>query len=351
MSHRFHSSIGSPAVVLAIALLTPAPVAGQSASSAPKANAAAETWTLPRTPDGRPDLQGVWDYRTITPLERPKDLGTKEFFTDLEAANFEKDENRRQNRDLIDPKQGGLNYPPGGVVPYNEVWYERGDKVVKSKRTSLIVDPPDGRLPALTPDGQKRAALRAVAARDNQLGRPHADSWEDRPLQERCIMGLNAGPPMTPGAYNNNFQLFQTPDNVVILTEMVHDARIVPMDGRPHLNIRQWKGDSRGRWEGDTLVIETKNFNRETSLPGSSANTRLVERFTRTDADTLVYQFTVDDPTMWTRPWTAVVPMSKSEDPIYEYACHEGNHAMIGILAGARADEKAAEEAAKQQSK
>jgi len=351
MSHRFHSSIGSPAVVLAVALLTSAPVAGQSASSPPKTNVAAETWTLPRTPDGRPDLQGVWDYRTITPLERPKDLGTKEFFTDLEAANFEKDENRRQNRDLIDPKEGGLNYPPGGVVPYNEVWYERGDKVVKSKRTSLIVDPPDGRLPALTPDGQKRAALRAVAARDNQLGRPHADSWEDRPLQERCIMGLNAGPPMTPGAYNNNFQLFQTPDNVVILTEMVHDARIVPMDGRPHLNIRQWKGDSRGRWEGDTLVIETKNFNRETSLPGSSANTRLVERFTRTDADTLVYQFTVDDPTMWTRPWTAVVPMSKSEDPIYEYACHEGNHAMIGILAGARADEKAAEEAAKQQSK
>ena len=164
-------------------------------------------------------------------------------------------------------------------------------------------------------------------------------------------MGLNAGPPMTPGAYNNNFQLFQTPDNVVILTEMVHDARIVPMDGRPHLGIRQWKGDSRGRWEGDTLVVETKNFKRETSLPGSSANTRLVERFTRTDADTLVYQFTVDDPTMWTRPWTAVVPMSKSEDPIYEYACHEGNHAMIGILAGARADEKAAEEAAKQQSK
>ena len=153
MRHRFHTSMGGQAVVIAVAMLAPVLVAGQSASSATKTTVAAETWTLPRTPDGRPDLQGVWDYRTITPLERPKELGTKEFFTDLEAANFEKDENRRQNRDLIDPKVGGLNYPPGGVVPYNEVWYERGDKVVKSKRTSLIVDPPDGRLPALMPEG------------------------------------------------------------------------------------------------------------------------------------------------------------------------------------------------------
>src|SRR5438105_4127618 len=235
MSHRFLTSTGGLTVVFAVALLAPVPVAGQSGSSA-KTIVGAGTWTLPRTTDGQPDLQGIWDYRTITPLERPRSLGTKEFFTDEEAANFEREENRRQNRDLIDPKQGGLNYPAGGVVPYNEFWYERGDKIVKSKRTSLIVDPPDGRLPALTPDGQKRAALRAAAARDNQLGRPHADSWEDRPLQERCIMGLNAGPPMTPGAYNNNFQLFQTPDNVVILTEMVHDARIVPMDGRPYLD-------------------------------------------------------------------------------------------------------------------
>ena len=192
---------------------------------------------------------------------------------------------------------------------------------------------------------------REETRRNAEHGHPLADSWEDRPLQERCILGLNAGPPMTPGAYNNNVQLFQNRDFVVIHTEMVHDARIVPMDGRPHLSIRQWKGDSRGHWEGDTLVVETKNFKRETSLPGSSANTRLIERFTRTDANTLVYEFTVDDPTMWTRPWTAVVPMSKSEDAIYEYACHEGNHAMIGILAGARADEKAVEEAAKKGSK
>jgi hypothetical protein len=213
------------------------------------------------------------------------------------------------------------------------------------------VDPPDGRHPAWTPEGQKQAHLRAAAERDDQLGHPLADSWEDRPLQERCIVGLNAGPPMTPGAYNNNFQLLQAAKYVVILNEMVHSARIVPLDGSPHGSIPQWKGDSRGHWEGNTLVVDTTNFKRETSLEGSSANMHLIERFTRTDANTLLYEFTVDDPTMWTRPWTAVVPMSKSEDPIYEYACHEGNYGMTGILAGARAEEKAAEEAAKKGSK
>jgi hypothetical protein len=338
MSHRYITPMGSPAILIAVALLAPAPVSGQ-------------TWSPPRTADGQPDLEGVWDFRTITPLERPVALGTKEFFTDEEAANFQKEENRRQDRDQIDPEVGGLNYPAGGVVPYNEFWYDRGDKVVGTRRTSLIIDPPNGRLPAMTPDGKKRADLRAAEQRETQLGRPQADSWEDRPLQERCIVGLNAGPPMTPGAYNNNFQLFQTAEYVVILNEMVHDARIIPLDGRPHGRIRQWKGDSRGHWEGNTLVVDTTNFKRETSLPNSSANTHLVERFTRTDANTLLYEFTVDDPTVWTRPWTAVVPMRKSVDPIYEYACHEGNYAMTGILAGARAAEKAAEEAAKKGSK
>jgi hypothetical protein len=352
MSHRFLTSTSVPTIAIAVALLGPAPVAAQTASPAAKATVAAKAWTPPRTADGRPDLQGVWDFRTITPMERPVALGTKEFLTDEEAANFEKDENQRQNRDLIDPEQGGLMYPPGGVVPYNEFWYDRGNKVVGSKRTSLIVDPPNGRFPAFTPEGQKRAKLRTDEQRETQLGHPVADTWEDRPLQERCIMGLNAGPPMTPGAYNNNFQLFQTPQYVVILTEMVHDARIVPLDGRPHGNIRQWKGDSRGHWEGDTLVVDTTNFKRETSLPGSSANTHLTERFTRTAPDTLIYEFTVDDPTTWTRSWTAAVPMTKTEEPIYEYACHEGNYAMASILAGARAAEKkAAEDAAKKQSK
>jgi hypothetical protein len=338
MSHRLLTSMAGLPVVIAAALLAPAAVA-------------AETWTAPRTADGQPDLQGVWDFRTITPMERPVALGTKEFFTEEEAAVWEREENRRQDRDQIDPETGGLQYPRGGVVPYNEFWYDRGNKVVGTRRTSLIVDPPNGRLPEMTPDGKKRADLRAAEQRETQLGRPHADSYEDRPLQERCIVGLNAGPPMHPGAYNNNFQLFQTPQYVVILNEMVHDARVIPLDGRPHGHIRQWKGDSRGHWEGNTLVVDTINFKRETSLPNSTANTHLVERFTRADANTLLYEFTVEDPTMWTRPWTAVVPMRKSEDLVYEYACHEGNYAMASILAGARAAEKAAEEAAKKGSK
>jgi hypothetical protein len=301
-------------------------------------------WSPPRTADGQPDLQGVWDYGTLTPLERPAALGDKQVFSDAEAAAFEREENRRQNRDLIDPAKGGVNYPPGGVVPYNEFWYERGSTVVASKRTSLIVDPPDGRLPPMTPEGQYAMELRAASDRNDQLGRPRADSYTDRTLADRCLVGFNAGPPMIPGAYNNNVQLLQTPGYVVIVNEMVHDARLVPLDGRPHLppHLRQWKGDSRGHWEGDTLVVDTINFHRETSLRGSTARMILVERFTRLDADTLLYEFTVHDPTTWTRPWTAALLMKKIAGPLFEYACHEGNYAMFNILSGARASEKAA---------
>jgi hypothetical protein len=339
MSRIYLAAMHGFAATLAVALL--APVA-----------AGAQAYKAPRTADGQPDLQGVWDFRTITPMERPVSLGNKEFFaSDAEAAAWEKEENQRQDRDKIDPETGGLQYPKGGVVPYNEFWYDRGDKVVGTKRTSLIVDPPNGRLPPMTSEGRIKADARAHEQMETQLGRPHADSWEDRPLQERCIVGLNAGPPMTPGAYNNNVQVFQSPDTVAILNEMVHDARIIPLDGRPHGNVRQWKGDSRARWEGDTLVVDTVNFKRETSLPNSSANLHLVERFTRTGPDTLEYQFTVDDPSMWTRPWTAVVQMKKTSDPIYEYACHEGNYAMAGILGGARLAEKTAAEAAKKVAK
>jgi hypothetical protein len=287
------------------------------------------------------DLEGVWDFSTITPLERPSSLGNKQTLTDEEAAVFEREENQRQNRDLIDAKKGGLQYLPGSVIPYNEFWYERGNKIIGDKRTSLIVDPPDGRIPPLTPEAQKRLDAQAAVARDEQLGIVRADTYLDRSLADRCILGFNAGPPMTPGAYNNHVQISQAPGYVTLVVEMVHDARVVPVDGRPPLAARipQYKGHSRGRWEGRTLVIETTNFLRETAFRGSSANMHLVERLTRVDVDTLLYEFTVEDPMTWTRPWSVAIPMKKVEAPIYEYACHEGNYAMRNILSGARLQE------------
>jgi len=312
-------------------------IAGQTPTAAP--GQPARAWTPPRTPDGQYDLQGIWDFSTITPLERPGALGDKQVFTDEEAAVFERDENRRQNRDLIDPKTGGGQYPPGGVIPYNEVWYERGDKIIGSRRTSLIVDPRDGRLPPLTAEGETRAAALAAAAADVQQGRVHADSWMDLTLADRCILGFNAGPPMTPGAYNNHVQIVQAPGTVALTTEMVHNARVIRLDAGDHLRprLRQYAGDSRGHWAGRTLVVDTTNFLRETSLRGSGPGTHVIERFTRAGADTLIYEFTVDDRTMWTRPWTALVPMKKVPGPIYEYACHEGNYAIGNILRGVRA--------------
>jgi hypothetical protein len=299
------------------------------------------SWTPARTLDGQIDLEGVWDFSTITPLERPTGLD-KATFTDAEAANFEREENLRQNRDLIDPKKGGANYLPGSVVPYNEFWYERGSRIVGTKRTSLIVDPPDGRIPALTPEAKQRQDADAAIAREEQLGRVRADSPQSRSVSDRCILGFNAGPPMTPGAYNNHVQIAQAPGYVTLIPEMVHDARVIPVDGRPHLpsSIRQYQGDSRGHWQAGTLVIETTNFLRETSFRGSSANLRLTERLTRIDADTLMYEFTVYDPQTWTKPWSVAVPMRKLNEPIYEYACHEGNYAMRNILSGARAAER-----------
>jgi len=336
MRYRWLVSICAPAVLLLAWSEQPSRLVAQAPAKS------ANTWSPSRTPDGQFDLEGVWDFSTITPLERPGGLGNKQTFTDEEAVAFEREENQRQNRDLIDPKKGGGQYLPGSVVPYNEFWYERGNKIIGDKRTSLIVDPPDGRIPPLTPEAQQRLDAQAEIAREEQLGRVRADSPQSRSLADRCILGFNAGPPMAPGAYNNYVQITQSTGLVTLLVEMVHDVRIIPVDGRPHLppGIRQYKGDSRGRWEGRTLVIETKNFLRETAFRGSSANLHLVERFTRINADTLLYEFTVDDPKTWTKPWTAAIPMKKADAPIYEYACHEGNYALRNILAGARAQEK-----------
>jgi hypothetical protein len=315
--------------LLAVAILAPIPAAAQSKASTPS-----------RTPDGKPNLAGIYSFSTITPLQRPEALAGRATLSEEEAAAFEAAENRRLNRDLFDPIKGqpSAGYAPraeGGVLSYNEVWYERGSKLTNDKRTSLIVEPADGRIP-LT-----EAARRRIAERTQVSNSGFGNSYEDRPLADRCLVGFNSGPPMTPGAYNNNVQIVQAPGVVVIINEMVHNARIIPTDGRPHTTLRQWTGDSRGRWEGETLVVETINFRRETSLQGSTADTRVVERFTRINDDALKYEFTVSDPGSYIRPWSAMVPMTRISEPLFEYACHEGNYALPNILAGARAKEKA----------
>ena len=287
-----------------------------------------------------PNISGNYSFSTVTPLQRPDALAGKATLTDEEAAAFESDENKRQNRDLFDPEKGqpSAGYAPraqGGVLSYNEFWYERGSKLTRDKRTSLIVDPPDGKIPLNDTARRRVAEMRQHS--DSGLG----DSYADRPLADRCLQGFNSGPPMTPGAYNNNVQIVQSPGYVVIINEMVHNARVIPTDGRPHTKLRQWSGDSRGRWEGETLVVDTINFRRETSLQGSTANTKLIERFTRMDADTIKYEFTVTDETSYTQPWSAMVPWTRIPGPIFEYGCHEGNYALPNILAGARAQEKA----------
>ena len=287
----------------------------------------------PPTASGHPDLQGTWNFSTITPLERPAEFAGKEFLTDAEAAAYEKRTVQRNNRDTRESSADA-----DVASAYNEFWWDRGVHAARVNgrvRTSLIVDPPDGKIPALTADAQRRAAARADARRDHP-----ADGPEDRSLGERCLL-FNAGPPMLSGPYNNFVQILQSSDYVVILNEMIHDSRIVPLDGRPHLpqGIRRLLGDSRGRWDGNTLVVETTNFSDKTNVRGSGEQLRLTERFTRADAKTLLYEFTVDDPGSFVRPWTAVLPMSKTDDQIYEYACHEGNYAMTGILRGARASD------------
>jgi hypothetical protein len=283
------------------------------------------------TPWGDPDLQGLWTNATITPFERPAELSGKPVLSEQEAVEYEKRTN--QARDA-DSRTGGTEADLGRA--YNQFWYDRGTKVVADRRTSLVLDPPDGRVPSLTPEAQHRADARAAARK-----RSPADGPEDRSLAERCILWPTAGPPMLPSGYNNNYQILQTPGYVVILIEMIHDVRMIPLDGRPHApqEVRQWMGDSRGRWDGNTLVVTTTNFTGKTNFRGSSEKLRLVERFTRSDADTINYEFTVEDPSSFTKPWTAMIPMTKTDGPIYEYACHEGNYGMTNLLSGARAEE------------
>ena len=331
MSHRYLAAV---CTVIAVVMLAAAPASAQ---------------TMPRTPWGTPDLQGIWDFRTITPLERPEELGDKAFLTVEEAAAAEQAEIQR-NLELWEA-EARRTEAGGNVGAYNNFWMDRGTR--PTRRTSLITYPPNGRFPELSEVGAERAEARRAYMAEHP-----ADSYTDRNSSDRCIVGFNAGPPITPLAYNQNMQLFQTPDHVVIYTEMVHTPRIVPLDDRAALDpgIRLWSGDSRGRWEGNTLVIETANFNEQRQwIPltsggsgvTSTANMKLVERFTRVDDETLDYTFTVTDPDTWASDWTATMPMQRTDMPLFEYACHEGNYSMEGILSGHRADERAA--AAQQQ--
>jgi hypothetical protein len=325
-------AFGAVAVLASTAVLAaqaPAPAAPRATKPrAPGAN-------VPRTADGKPSLEGIWDFRTITPMERPGNLGDKTVLDDREAAEFEV--KNRRNQDTREKRSlGSVNGSQSNIDverAYNDFWWDFGSNVVSTKRTSLVIDPPDGRIPALTPDAQRRLKERRALMERAAVGP------EDRGVGERCILGFNAGPPMLPSAYNNNVQLVQTRDFVVIHNEMVHNARIVPLTVNARLpgpSAPQWNGQSRGRWEGDTLVVESKNFKGETAFQNSSEKLQLVERFTRVDKDTLIYEFTVTDPSTWTKPWTAQIPMRRSDDLIYEYACHEANYGMTNLLKGAR---------------
>jgi hypothetical protein len=326
--------------LVGVAVTSTVVLSGQA--PARSANGAAASTRVPRTPDGKPDLQGIWDFRTVTPMERPAEFANKPFLTEQEAAAYEKriteqrnaDANRDESKKTSRGQVNGAEVTADVALAYNDFWWDRGTKVIGSRRTSLVIDPPDGRIPAMTP-----AARARVEKLDAARERP-AEGPEDRSVGERCLLGFNAGPPFAPGGYNMNIQIVQTPKHVMLMNEMVHTARIIPMDGRGFPNLLQWSGTSRGRWEGDTLIVETKGFKGETSFRGSSPNLHLVERFTRTDADTLVYQFTATDPTTWVRPWTAEIPLRRTDDQIFEYACHEANYGMTNLLQGARAVER-----------
>jgi hypothetical protein len=304
-------------------------------------------WQATRTPDGHPDLQGIWTMHTFTPLARPARYAGQEFLTDREAAEL----SALLTQDDVDPLVLGVfgasdedrrkRVVQNDPTHYdNALWLSTPElKPLSSNRTSLIYDPPDGKIPSLTEDGRQRAA--AVKANAG------FDSYENRSLQERCIMWTHEGPPMLPPPYNDVLQIFQMPGYVLVVRELATAPRLIPTDGRPHAaeTVRAWAGDSRGRWEGDTLVVDTTNFNPRYAVLGSSPDLHVVERFTRVSADKIVYRFTVDDPKTWTRPWSAEIPLMQTEGPLYEYACHEANYGLTHILSGARYTEKEAAQA------
>ena len=332
-------------VAIAVTALATRGVAGQAPAAAKPAQAT-KKWTAPRTPEGQPDLQGYWTNSTYVPLER-SDKVTKGFYTEEEFAAVIKDAAAREQEQTEPGTVADVHYD------FTQFGLDRSQSafVKNDLRTSMITDPPNGKLPPVTAEGQKRAADRAAERR--RMGAT-TDAVQNMPIGTRCLIMVGSGPPMMNAGYNSNYQIVQGAGYVMILVEMIHDARIIPIDGRAAAlpeNMRQWMGDSRGHWDGDTLVIETTNLNGKNPFRGASENMRVTERLSRVDADHLSYQFTVTDPATWTTPWTAEAPMTKSVGPIFEHACHEGNYGVMNTLAGARLeDKKAAEAAAKKTS-
>jgi hypothetical protein len=344
MNRRSLVSIGlftlAVAVMISANVVAQAPVAS-AAKAAPAANAApAKAYTPPRTPDGQPDIQGFWTNSTYVPLERPEKV-TKEFYTPDEAEAAIKAAAAREAEQTEPGTNADVHYD------FSQFGLDRSQSTIsRSMRTSLVVDPPDGKIPPLNAEGQKRGAERAAA---RKAAGGQYDSVQNMPIGSRCIIMGGSGPPMMNAGYNANYQIVQGPGHVMILTEMIHDARIIPLDNRPQApsGLRQWTGVSRGRWEGNTLVVETTNFNGKNAFRGASENMKVTERFTRVSADVIDYKFTVEDPATWDRTWTAEAPLAKTGGPIFEFACHETNYGVPNILAGARADEKLKAEQAK----
>jgi len=321
--------IGGDSVLVLALVIAPTFAFGQSSPSK-------KAWTPPKTAWGEPDLQGTYSNKTITPFERPAQFGQRAELTDEEIADLE---TRAASRSVDDGRTKGTEADVTGA--YNEFWWDRGKKVT-TKRSSLVIDPPDGRVPELTADARRRAAeeYKQPIYRGGGANGRGSDWTTDRSLFERCITrGLPGA--MSPSAYNNNYRIVQSPGFVAIQIEMLGGTRIIPTNGGPHLgsSFRQYMGDSRGHWDGNTLVVETTNFSNRTLYRGASENLKLVERFSLVAPDTLDFEFTVIDPTTFTKPWTAAIPYLRTTDQLFEYACHEGNYGMDGILRGARAEE------------
>jgi len=338
MSHRFLVSAKIFPVLVAVAvvvtLMMPVSIRAQAPDPTP-----APGYTPPRTPDGQPDLQGFWTNATYTPLERPDGVAD-EFYSSADVAQSQAEAAERESAQTVPGTIPDVHYD------FTQFGLDRSQSTVASTlRTSLIFDPSDGKLPSITQEGERIRAEREAAA---LLLGGRRDTDQKNQLDDRCLIMRGSGPPMMDAGYNSNYQIVQSRDHVMILVEMIHDVRIIPLDRKPqpHANVRQWMGASRGHWEGDTLVVETANFNGKNPFYGSSEDMRVIERFTRVDDETIVYRFTVDDPTMWTGPWSAESAMKATIGPIFEVACHEGNYGLYNTLVGARLEEEQAREAA-----